>query len=273
VLGAIDVRAPFWAAAGLSSLNGLMAVSILKESLPREHRTPLNWRRVHPAGAVASLWRDYPALVPWHLACLAFGLAVAGVNAIFPLYVSARFAWGSSEIGLYGATIAVVNIIGQSFLISRAIAFLRESGALLTGLSLQVAGSAIAAFAPSGWVFTLGVTVMMLGGIAGPVQTGLMNRIISANDRGRLAGVSGSLASVAGLTAPMLFVGAFAPGVHGAVAGPLSAAPMVLGFVLMALSAVITLIAVRRWGGGSPGAHDHGAESQAATAVSAETAG
>ena len=43
LLGDIDPRLPFWAAAGLSLLNGLYGLAILPESLAPDRRAPFRW--------------------------------------------------------------------------------------------------------------------------------------------------------------------------------------------------------------------------------------
>src|SRR6201982_3922432 len=48
LLGDIDPRLPFWAAAGLSFANALYGWLILPESLPLERRSPLRWRSANP---------------------------------------------------------------------------------------------------------------------------------------------------------------------------------------------------------------------------------
>ncbi len=71
MLGAWGPRLPFWTAATLSLLNGLYGLFILPESLPRDRRTPFNWRRANPVGSL-TLLRSHPRL---------FGLAGANFLA------------------------------------------------------------------------------------------------------------------------------------------------------------------------------------------------
>src|SRR5262249_20136590 len=52
VLGAVSLRAPFWAAAVLSLANFLYGLIVLPESLPPERRSPFQWRHAHPLGAL-----------------------------------------------------------------------------------------------------------------------------------------------------------------------------------------------------------------------------
>src|SRR5438093_12414810 len=69
LLGAIDLRAPFWAAAALSFANFAYGVFVLPESLPRERRAPFRPRAANPVGAIAFL-RQRPGLAA--LAAVAF---------------------------------------------------------------------------------------------------------------------------------------------------------------------------------------------------------
>ena len=57
VLGDIDLRLPFWVAAGLSLANFLYGFFILPESLPPSARPALDLRRANPLGALLLLRR------------------------------------------------------------------------------------------------------------------------------------------------------------------------------------------------------------------------
>src|SRR5215217_7863517 len=70
LLGAIDLRLPFWVAAALSLANAGYGLFVLPESLPRERRAPaLAWARANPRGSL-KLLRSHPEL---------FGLAAAAL--------------------------------------------------------------------------------------------------------------------------------------------------------------------------------------------------
>src|SRR5262249_19044265 len=61
LLGAIDLRAPFWGSAALSLTNAAYGYFILPESLPPERRTAFHWRRANPIGSI-QLLRSRPRL-------------------------------------------------------------------------------------------------------------------------------------------------------------------------------------------------------------------
>src|ERR1700743_3446154 len=47
-LGAINLKFPFMAAAGLALLNALYGYFVLPESLPKEHRRKFEWQHANP---------------------------------------------------------------------------------------------------------------------------------------------------------------------------------------------------------------------------------
>ena len=100
-LGEIDPRAPFWLAAGLCAVNFLFGFFVLPESLAAAHRAPISWRSIHPVGAVAGIWRDYPIIKGWQAAAFLTSFGVVGVNSVFFLYVTFRFGWTPKALGIY----------------------------------------------------------------------------------------------------------------------------------------------------------------------------
>src|SRR6202034_1987444 len=55
LLGNINPRLPFWAAAALSLINGLYRLFVLPESLSKENRSPFSWARANPVGSLSML--------------------------------------------------------------------------------------------------------------------------------------------------------------------------------------------------------------------------
>jgi DHA1 family tetracycline resistance protein-like MFS transporter len=61
ILGSVDPRLPFWAAAVASLANAAYGFLILPESLPPERRRAFEWRRANPLGSLRLL-RSHPQL-------------------------------------------------------------------------------------------------------------------------------------------------------------------------------------------------------------------
>ena len=54
LLGGIDIRLPFYVAAGLAGLNTLYGFFVLKETLPADRRRKFEWKRANPVGHVVT---------------------------------------------------------------------------------------------------------------------------------------------------------------------------------------------------------------------------
>lgn len=91
LLGSVDPRAPFWAAAAVSLLNGVYGLFVLPESLPRENRAALSWKKANPIGAL-NLLISRPGLPALALVLVLLWLAVHAMNSVFVLYTAHRYA-------------------------------------------------------------------------------------------------------------------------------------------------------------------------------------
>src|SRR5271154_2704549 len=85
LLGGINLRAPFWAAAILSLANALYGFFILPESLPAERRTKSAWHMANPLGSL-SLLRSHRQLFGLATVMTLFYLAQQSLPAVFVLY-------------------------------------------------------------------------------------------------------------------------------------------------------------------------------------------
>src|SRR5262245_32166239 len=142
VLGVIDVRLPFWVAAGLSLLNGFYGVAVLPESLAPERRAPFVWRRANPIGAL-NLLRSHPELMGLAGATFLGQLAHVVLPTTAVLYMSYRYGWDERAMGLTLAAVGVCALIVQAGLIGPAVKRLGERRALLLGLLFGAMGFAI----------------------------------------------------------------------------------------------------------------------------------
>ena len=69
LLGSIDPRLPFWAAAAFSLANAAYGFFVLPESLPPARRRPFAWRRANPVGSLRFL-RAHPEVSGLAVACI-----------------------------------------------------------------------------------------------------------------------------------------------------------------------------------------------------------
>lgn len=210
LLGEIDLRLPFWFAAGLALLNFLYGWFVLPESLPPDKRAPrFDWSHANPFGSMVLLKR-YPQVFGLAIVVLLANMAHYVYPSVFVLFADYRFQWGPREVAWVLAMVGVFSVIVQAGLIGPLVKRMGERRALLFGLACGVVGFVIYGFAPIGWLFLVGIPISALWGMAGPATQALITQQVGADVQGRIQGALMSLVSLAGIIAPMMFASTFA---------------------------------------------------------------
>jgi len=240
VLGGIDPRLPFWAAAGLSLLNGLYGLFVLPESLTKDRRRAFEWRRANPLGSL-KLLRSRAGLM--RLAAMAFlgNLAHAVLPSVFVLYAGFRYGWQERTVGLSLALVGVSSAVVQGALVGPLVSRLGERRTLLTGLAFGVAGFLVYAIAPTGAVFLAAIPLVALWGLSGPAAQGLMTRLVDPRQQGELQGANGAVLGIAAMIGPGLFALTFSRFISTDQQWQVPGAPFFLAGLLLALAWLIGL--------------------------------
>ena len=204
-LGDIDLRLPFFVAAGLTTINWFYGFFVLPESLPPEKRVAkFDWKRANPVGSLVFL-RSHADLLGLAMVGFLFQLAHTVLPAIFVLYTGYRYDWTPGFMGLTMMATGLAGVIVQTLLVGPVVAKIGERGALLLGAAAGTTGFAIYGFAPSGWVYFLGVPVFALMNFLQPGLQGLMTRRVEPSGQGQLQGANQSLQGIASVIGPIVF--------------------------------------------------------------------
>lgn len=238
VLGAIDLRLPFWVAAGLSILNFAYGLVILPESLPAERRTPFRWALANPLGSLAFL-RSHPGLFALGVASALGFLAHEALPSVFVLYATERYAWDEAAIGVALAAVGICSTVVSAGLTGYAVRRLGERRALLFGLLCGVLGLLVFALAPTGAWFLSGIPLIALWGLGGPALSAMMSRAVGPSAQGQLQGALGSLHGITGTVAPVLFTQVLAATFMPGSLLP-AGAPFFVATLFLAASLVLT---------------------------------
>lgn len=209
-LSTFNLRAPFWFAAGLATLNFLYGWFVLPESLSKEKRTArFDWAHANPVGSLFLL-KKYPQV--FGLAAVVFlaNFAHYVYPSVFVLFAEYQYRWDETQVGLVLAIVGVCSVIVQAGLMGPLVKKLGERRALLFGLACGVVGFVIYGAAEAGWMFLVGLPISALWGVAGPASQSLITRQVDASAQGRVQGALMSLVSLAGVFAPLAFAGTFA---------------------------------------------------------------
>jgi DHA1 family tetracycline resistance protein-like MFS transporter len=210
LLGTLNLRAPFWVAAGLCLINFLYGLFVLPESLAPERRGSLGWAKLNPIGALWALIRDYPALLRIGAALALLTVVGQTVSVVIVLYTTTRYRWTPADVGsllmVFGLASTGVQVAGVPYLVGK----LGEWATMLIGIGLQIAGMILVGMATTGLGCWLGFVVVVLGAVGGPAWQALMSRTVSPSDIGRLTGAMTSISAIACIAGPWLFANFFA---------------------------------------------------------------
>ena len=208
LLAAIDLRAPFWAAAAVALAASAYGALVLPES-PRERPAePLRLANLNPWRAVDLLAR--PGLALLSVALLLVWLAFQGKDNMIVLYTAVRYRWSPLDFGLFATALAAAAIAVPGALAGRAARRFGERATVLGGLALQALGMAGMALASGGALFWAANLPAVLGSVATPALQSMMSQAVGPEEQGRLQGALGSVASFTGIVAPVTFTQLFA---------------------------------------------------------------
>jgi DHA1 family tetracycline resistance protein-like MFS transporter len=235
VLGALDPRLPFWAAAGFSLANAAYGLFVLPESLPPERRSPFRWRRANPVGSLVLL-RSHPGLFGLAMVNFLYNLAHVVLPSVAVLYMGYRYGWDARVVGFVLAGVGLCAMVVQAGLVGWSVARIGERRTLLVGLVFGAAGFALYGLAESGAAFLAGIPLMSLWGLAGSALQGLMSRRVSEYEQGQLQGANSSLQGIANLVGPFLFTLTFAYSIDQTHAIHIPGTPFLLAALLLAIA-------------------------------------
>ncbi len=208
VLGEWDIRAPFFAAAGLAALNTLYGFFVLKETLPENQRRPFNWRRANPLGMLLQV-RRYPILLGLIVAMFIYNIGHHVYPSNWNFYTIEKFGWSPLDVGLSMGLVGILMAINQGWLIRVVIPRWGAPKTAFVGfLAASVAYVGIA-FAPNSIAVYLWCIVSAFAGLAGPAVAGIMSNQVPQNEQGELQGINASVGSIGAIIGPLLMTQSF----------------------------------------------------------------
>ena len=245
LLGEIDIRLPFYAAAGLTLCNWLYGLLVLPESLPKERRGDWAWSRANPVGAFAGLF-EHPRVIGLAAAGFFANLAQFGLHATWVLYTGHRYGWGPREVGFSLTAVGLGAAIVQGGLARRVIPALGERTSVLLGLALGVIAYAGYGLATQGWMIYAAIAVATLGGIAQPAAQAIITKSVEPSRQGSVQGALTGLQSVAQIIGPLVGSWAFTLAISGRLGAEVPGLSFLLGSVLAAVGWMVAAFVLGR---------------------------
>jgi DHA1 family tetracycline resistance protein-like MFS transporter len=216
---------PAFAAAGLVSINLLMVVLWLPESLSPEKRVALSMAekpRATLTALLAALRRPFSGSLL--ITRFFFGLAFAIFQTIFSLYALRRFDLDAQQTGFVLTYVGLLSVIVQGGLVGRLSKRFSDDVLIFTSVALMAVSLLGWAFAPSVPVLLVILApVALAGGVLNTIISSALTKAVQPHEIGGILGLSASIESLTRVIAPTLGgllldnLGPWSPGVFSAI--------------------------------------------------------
>ena len=236
LLGARDVHLPFFAAAALCGINWLYGYFVLPGSLPKDKRTPLNWRRANPFSALQSLAgvRGVGTLIAVFTLT---NLAQFILHSTWVLYTGFRFGWGPGENGMALFVVGLAAAIVQGALLGWLLRRMGEARLAFAGLVSGAIAYVLYGLAQQGWMMYAITFANLLSFAVAPALQALVSKSFDSSSQGFTMGSLSSISSITAVAAPLIGTALLAQVSH------LPAQDWRIGITFF-LSAVLQLVAL-----------------------------
>lgn len=236
VLGDINPRFPFFAAAGFAALNFLYGLFVLPESLDKAHRRKFDWKRANALGAFRH-FSKIPHLA-WFIAALGmFNFAHWVYPATFNYYGAVAFSWDSKTIGLALGAVGIGSAIVSAGLVGPVIKRWGPTKVVIFSFIVCVICFALYAVVTEGWMVFVIIPFGALGGFLNPALSQIMTARVPRNAQGELQGAIASVQALGNVVSPIVMTQTFFYFTH-------SEAPVRFTGAAFALAAVITALSM-----------------------------
>ncbi|MEL6432825.1 MAG: TCR/Tet family MFS transporter [Pseudomonadota bacterium] len=209
LLGDIDVRAPFYAAAALAFGNFMLGYFVLTESVTDETRRPFDIKRANPFGALRQI-RELPGLGKLLCVLLLYQLAFNTYPAVWPYFTIARFEWSPLMIGLSLTVFGLSMALVQGGLIRVIIARFGEVSTVNIGFFFAVGSLAVLGFISNGTLALMLIPFAALAAMTVPALQAIMSKQTPENAQGELQGIFISVGALAMIITPLSMTSIFA---------------------------------------------------------------
>lgn len=233
-LSVVSLATPIWVAAGLSLVNFVLAVFLLKET--RDPNTERPTRSIHPKAFVQAM--RHPVIGMCIALTFVMTLAFAGMESSFTLFAEEVRGLDARRVGRMFGVAGLTMIIVQGGLIGRLVKRFGEAPLVPIGVTILAISLALLPFAPPPQWMTIVFVIMAIGqGIASPSLHSLISKGAAPNEQGFVLGTNQSMSALAR---------AVGPSIAGYVylAGP--AMPFFLSSAVLTLSIGLSILAIRQ---------------------------
>lgn len=206
ILGDIDLRLPFVASGTLAVLNWVYGYFVLPESLPKDRRTALDWRKANPVSALRGLF-DLHGVGPLVAVIALSTLAQFMLHSTWVLYTDFKFAWGPRETGWSLMVVGLVSVVMQGVLLKHILRRISPQRLAVIGLTSASVAYLAYGLATQGWMLLAIIVLNMPAAATGSTLQSIVSGAADERIQGRTMGAVSSLNSMMAVVAPIVGAG------------------------------------------------------------------
>jgi DHA1 family tetracycline resistance protein-like MFS transporter len=201
LLGQYGPRVPFFAAAAFTAVNLLIALAVMRETLPPADRREFSARRANALGALQSM-RRIPGAMLVLFVLLMYQIGHDTLPSTWVWVTMAKFGWTERDVGLSLAVLGFGTIIVQGGLVGLFTKRIGEHRTALLGLACGAVGFVGYAFATTPTMLFASVPLGCLIGLTMPALRAILSRATPANAQGELQGAIAGIVSFTAVVIP-----------------------------------------------------------------------
>ncbi len=243
--GEIDIRLPFYIAAGLTFANFVFGYFFVPESLAVENRRPINFVKMIPGVSLVSL-RNYKGVLLLIFAFFLANLAGQALPSTWSYYGIERYDWSPQDIGVSLMVVGLLVAIAQGFLVGVVVKAIGKKKTIIIGFVLWTIGMFLFSQASEPWMLYAFLIPYAFGGVAGPTIQGVISNQVSEKEQGNLQGAITGLVSVTAILGQLTFAPAFYYFIRSEAQIYLPGAPYILASLLLFIALLFAIFAMKK---------------------------
>lgn len=208
LLGEVDMRLPFFVAAGLALANVAYGFFVLPETLAPANRRAFTLARANPIGAVRAM-SAYPVVGGLLIAYLVYMVAHDANPSTWTYYVLHKFEWSTSQIGIALAVVGLSGAIVSGTCVGPTVKALGEARTAYLGLVLTAISFFGYAFATEGWMLYPAIAIGAGMGLVMPALRSIMSAAVPSDQQGELQGATASIQGLTMIFSPLIMTQTF----------------------------------------------------------------
>lgn len=243
--GEIDIRLPFYIAAGLTFANFVFGYFFVPESLMPENRRPINVLKMIPGVSLVSL-RNYKGVLLLIFAFFLANLAGQALPSTWSYYGIERYDWNPKEIGISLMVVGLLVAIAQGFLVGIVVKKIGKKRTIIVGFLLWTIGMFLFSQASEPWMLYAFLIPYAFGGVAGPTVQGVISNQVSEKEQGNLQGAITGLVSVTAILGQLIFSSVFYYFIRPEANIYFPGAPYTLAAIFLFIALLFAVLAMKR---------------------------